>query len=138
MGNATSLELARISWGWPELGVEIGEKTLPQEVRFDALNGVSYTKGCYTGQETVARLHFRGHSNRQLHGLMWEDSPNREASSIQQADKVVGRVTSIAWMPPLGQYIGLGFIHRKADLDAPFVAADAPAVIVDLPHGMDA
>jgi hypothetical protein len=41
-------------------------------------------------------------------------------------------------MPPLGQYIGLGFIHRKADLDAPFVAADAPAVIVDLPHGMDA
>lgn len=138
VGNATSLELARISWGWPELGVEIGDKTLPQEVRFDELNGVSYTKGCYTGQETVARLHFRGRSTRELHGLMWEDPPNRDSSAIQQADKVVGRVTSIAWMPPLGQYIGLGLIHRKADLDEVVVAADQPAVVVDLPHGMDA
>src|SRR5204863_149594 len=59
------LELARILAGWPRLGAEVDDKTIPQEVRFDEIGGVSYTKGCYTGQETVARLHFRGHANRQ-------------------------------------------------------------------------
>ena len=50
-----ALELARVLAGWPRLGAEIDEKSLPQEVRYDELDGVSYTKGCYTGQETVAR-----------------------------------------------------------------------------------
>src|SRR5207253_1404740 len=58
------LELARILAGWPRLGAEVDEKTIPQEVRFDEIGGVSYTKGCYTGQETVARLHFRGRAGR--------------------------------------------------------------------------
>ena len=62
---------ARILAGWPALGAEIDERTLPQEVRYDEIGGVSYTKGCYTGQETVARLHFRGHTNRELRGLWW-------------------------------------------------------------------
>ena len=62
------------SRGWPALGVEIDERTLPQEVRYDEIGGVSYTKGCYTGQETVARLHFRGHTNRELRGLRWTDA----------------------------------------------------------------
>src|SRR6266480_7449880 len=62
--DATSqaLELARILAGWPRLSSEVDEKTIPQEVRFDEIGGVSYTKGCYTGQETVSRLHFRGHA----------------------------------------------------------------------------
>ena len=63
-GEPDDLEAARILAGWPRLGAEIQEKTLPQEVRYDDLQGVSYTKGCYVGQETVARLHFRGHTNR--------------------------------------------------------------------------
>src|SRR6266699_3801774 len=59
-GPAT-LELSRILAGWPRLGAEVDDRTIPQEARLDQIGGVSYTKGCYTGQETVARLHFRGH-----------------------------------------------------------------------------
>ena len=68
-GTSEDREAARILAGWPRLGAEIEERTLPQEVRYDEIGGVSYTKGCYTGQETVARLHFRGHTNRELRGL---------------------------------------------------------------------
>src|SRR5207247_10367666 len=50
-----ALELSRILAGWPRLGAEVDERTIPQEARFDEIGGVSYTKGCYTGQETVAR-----------------------------------------------------------------------------------
>ena len=67
--GAALLEERRILAGYPRLGAEIDEHTLPQEVRLDELGGVSYTKGCYVGQETVARVHFRGHANRRLRGL---------------------------------------------------------------------
>ena len=63
------------------LGHEIVEKTLVQEVRYDEIGGVSYTKGCYTGQETVARLHFRGHTNRELRGLRWMSAPAAETTA---------------------------------------------------------
>src|SRR5213593_2443161 len=69
-GPAT-LELSRILAGWPRLGAEVDDRTIPQEARLDQIGGVSYTKGCYTGQETVARLHFRGHVNRQIRGLLF-------------------------------------------------------------------
>ena len=76
---------ARILAGWPALGVEIDEKTLPQEVRYDEIGGVSYTKGCYTGQETVARLHFRGHTNRELRGLAWREPGAPEGRTVARA-----------------------------------------------------
>ncbi len=69
-GDEASLAMARVLKGWPALGAEIDEKTLPQEVRYDELGAVSYSKGCYTGQETVARVHFRGHPNRSLRGAI--------------------------------------------------------------------
>src|SRR5256884_1186795 len=65
-GPAT-LELSRILAGWPRLGAEVDDRTIPQEARLDQIGGVSYTKGCYTGQETVARLHFRGHVRSEEH-----------------------------------------------------------------------
>ena len=128
-----ALELARILAGWPRLGAEIDERTLPQEVRFDEIDGVSYTKGCYTGQETVARLHFRGHANRELRGLVWDQSPNVSDSAIVQNEKRVGRVTSIAWLGPFEQHVGLGIVHRNVDRERAVSAAGAPAGIVDLP-----
>jgi len=137
VGTPNALELARIIWGWPKLGAEIDDKTLPQEVRFDDFNGVSYTKGCYTGQETVARLHFRGHPNRQLRGLLWDDDPNLSNGVVLQDGKVVGRVTSAAWLAPLEQYVGLAVIHRKANLDRPLMAADAAAAATSLPFDFD-
>src|SRR2546427_8938392 len=74
-GQPAALELGRSLAGWPRLASEVDEKTIPQELRFDEIGGVSYTKGCYTGQETVSRLHFRGHANRHLRGLLFETDP---------------------------------------------------------------
>ena len=85
---------ARLLSGWPALGVEIDERTLPQEVRYDEIGGVSYTKGCYTGQETVARLHFRGHTNRELRGLRWTRPSRSTAARSVHGEKDVGSVRS--------------------------------------------
>ncbi len=135
--NGAALELARIISGWPRLGAEIDGKTLPHEVRYDELNGVSYTKGCYTGQETVARLHFRGHANRELHALVWEGEPDPSDDAIFQAEKRVGRVTSLAWLAPIERYVGLGIIHRKADPSEPLIAGGTPAGVTALPLRFD-
>ncbi len=140
--SPAALELARILAGWPRLASEVDEKTIPQEVRFDEIGGVSYTKGCYTGQETVSRLHFRGHANRQLRGLQFEaDHPAAPApgwSAVTHEEHDVGRVTSIAWLPDgggsvLGRWIGLAIVRREVPLGATVRAAGREARVVGLP-----
>ena len=140
--RAEALELARMLSGWPRLASEVDEKTIPQEVRFDEIGGVSYTKGCYTGQETVSRLHFRGHPNRQLRGLLFEtDPPAAPAtgwSAVTHEEREVGRVTSIAWLPDgggsvLGRWIGLAIVRREVPVGATVRAAGREARLVDLP-----
>ena len=64
----------RVIAGRPEWGVDMDESTLAQEANMDALHAISYKKGCYTGQETVARVHFRGHVNRTLRGVAYVDN----------------------------------------------------------------
>jgi len=136
------LELARILAGWPRLGAEVDEKTIPQEVRFDELGGVSYTKGCYTGQETVARLHFRGHANRQLRGLLFDPEPPAAPAqgwtAVMHLDREVGRVTSLAFVPEsgvsgAGRWLGLAVIRREVAAGAMVRAAGRDARVVDLP-----
>jgi len=137
-----ALELARILAGWPRLSSEVDEKTIPQEVRFDEIGGVSYTKGCYTGQETVSRLHFRGHANRQLRGLLFEaDPPAAPAtgwSAVEYEEHEVGRVSSIAWLPDgggsvLGRWVGLAIVRREVPAGASVRAAGREARVVALP-----
>jgi len=130
---AEALALPRILAGWPDLGAEIGEKTLPQEVRFDDLDGVSYTKGCYTGQETVARVHFRGHPNRGLAGLVWRDAPDPDDAAIVVDGKRQGDVTSAAWSHLWKLWIGIGMVRRAVKTGAEVVAAGAAARVVTLP-----
>ena len=137
-GSAHTLELARILRGWPRLGAEIDDRTLPQEVRFDELGGVSYTKGCYVGQETVARLHFRGHVNRLLRGLVWDEAPDAAQPGVSQDDKARGRVTSLAWVHGLERWVGLGILRREVDLDRPVLACGQSALVTTLPFPMDA
>src|SRR5438093_3067025 len=136
------LELSRILAGWPRLGAEVDEKTIPQEARFDDIGGVSYTKGCYTGQETVARLHFRGHANRHLRGLAFETDPPAAPASgwsaVTYEEHDVGRVTSIAWLPDgggsvLGRWIGLAIVRREVPPGATVRAAGREARVVELP-----
>jgi tRNA-modifying protein YgfZ len=137
-----ALELARILAGWPRLASEVDEKTIPQEVRFDEIGGVSYTKGCYTGQETVSRLHFRGHANRNLRGLLFESDPPATPASgwsaVTHEERDVGRVTSIAWLPDgggsvLGRWIGLAVVRREVPPGAIVRAAGREARVVELP-----
>lgn len=132
-----SLDVARVLAGWPRLGAEIDHKTLPQEVRYDEVDGVSYSKGCYTGQETVARLHFRGHANRYLTGLRWhDDSPDVAQPAILRDLKQVGRVTSVVWIPSAAVFVGLGIIRREIGEAQVVDAAGAPAETVELPHAI--
>jgi len=137
-----ALELARILAGWPRLASEVDEKTIPQEVRFDEIGGVSYTKGCYTGQETVSRLHFRGHANRHLRGLLFETDPPAAPASgwsaVTHEERDVGRVTSIAWLPDgggsvLGRWIGLAIVRREVPPGTTVRAAGREARLVELP-----
>jgi folate-binding protein YgfZ len=142
--SGAALELARILAGWPRLASEIDEKTIPQEARYDEIGGVSYTKGCYTGQATVSRLHFRGHPNRHLRGLLFEtDRPGPPAtgwSAVTHDERDVGRVTSIAWLPEGagsvpggGRWIGLAMVRREVPLGAVVRAAGREARIAGLP-----
>lgn len=137
-----ALELARILAGWPRLASEVDEKTIPQEIGYDELGGVSYTKGCYTGQETVSRLHFRGHTNRQLRGLLFElDTPVPPAegwSAVTADERDVGRVTSIAWVAGADRWIGLAVIRREVETGAVVRAAGREARVVTLPFDIPA
>src|SRR5512147_2032039 len=106
-GEECDLHALRLLCGWPALGVEIEERTLVQEVRYDEIGGVSYTKGCYTGQETVARLHFRGHTNRELKGLVLEEGNLPSGDIVTDADgKEVGTPSSLLVLP--GRTVALG------------------------------
>jgi len=107
--GADELEPLRIEAGTPVWGKELDEIVLPAEAGLDETH-ISFTKGCYPGQEPVARLHFRGHPNRLLRRLQVESaSPGDE---IVFGDKTVGRVTSA--VPGKA----LGYVRREVPEDA--------------------
>ena len=110
-------ETARVEAGRPEWGIDIDENTIPQEANFDELNAISYTKGCYTGQETVARVHFRGRVNRHLRHLRFEGDtlPPMGAVLTDDAGKPVGEVRSPVRSPRLGA-IAIGMVRREVVL----------------------
>jgi folate-binding protein YgfZ len=130
--SSEELEASRILAGWPALGAEIDEKTLPQEVRYDEVLGVSYSKGCYVGQETVARLHFRGHANRELRGLVWEGNSPPAGDEITRDGKPVGRVRSLLGLPD--RWLGLAPIRREVALADSVEGGGREARVVPLPH----
>ena len=134
-GEEQDLHALRILAGWPALGIEIDERTLPQEVRYDEIGGVSYTKGCYTGQETVARLHFRGHTNRELRGVLWDDAGVPEARSVVMGGREVGTVRSTLTLEDLT--LGLALMRREVNPGEDVMAAGRPAVVVRLPFGAE-
>lgn len=130
-GGTAEIEARRILAGWPALGREIDQKTLPQEVRYDEIGGVSYTKGCYTGQETVARLHFRGHPNRELRGLIWEEPTPLLDRIILAHGKEVGTVRSTLLLP--NRRFGLAPIRREVSTGDTVIAGGHAATVVSLP-----
>jgi len=115
-GDGELWTILRIEAVRPEWGVDMDETTLPQEALLDALGAISFTKGCYIGQEVVARIHFRGHVNKLLRKLRFVTSalPHRGATVVDDAGAVVGDVRSTAVSPKCGG-IALGMIRREVE-----------------------
>ncbi|HJQ19731.1 MAG TPA: hypothetical protein VJ867_05220 [Gemmatimonadaceae bacterium] len=116
-------EVARVEAGRPEWGVDMDDSTLAQEANLEELGAVSYTKGCYTGQEVVARVHFRGHVNRSLRGLRGSGTttPPTKATLFDLEGKIVGDVRSAVTSPRLGA-IALGMVRREIENGTPLWA----------------
>ena len=124
-------EIIRIESGRPRFGLEIDETTMPQEAGIHE-RAVSYSKGCYIGQETVARLYWKGKPNRHLRGLRFGQLPQRGAP-LTLAGREVGAVASVAHSPRLGA-IGLALLRREAEPGATLdVSGGGSASVTDLP-----
>jgi folate-binding protein YgfZ len=114
--DAVDLELMRIRAGTPAPGREIDDRVLPAEAGLTE-RAVSFTKGCYPGQEPVARLHYRGHANRSLRVLALDGEPPVYDAPLQLDGKEVGRVTS-AVADPDGGVLALAYVRREVPPDA--------------------
>jgi folate-binding protein YgfZ len=125
-----AVECLRIEAGRPRLGYDMDSETIPQEAGINE-RAVSFTKGCYVGQETVSRLHYRGKPNRHLRGLRLSE-PAERGTDIVLGERVVGRVASTCVSPRLGP-IALALVRREAQPGETVNVAGAPAEVVELP-----
>jgi len=105
-------ETLRIEAGLPLYGIDMDETTIVPEVGIDEL--ISYTKGCYIGQEIIARIHFRGHVAKKLRGVIASEESDdfKAGSELRSKDgKNAGRITSVTISPKLRKAIGLAYIR---------------------------
>ena len=110
--GAEAAEILRVEAGIARYGQDVDETVILPETRLDTL--VSYTKGCYIGQETVARVKYRGHINRGLSGFVLEgDDVPSAGTPVLAGDKEIGRVTSAVRSLALGKPIALGYVRRE-------------------------
>jgi tRNA-modifying protein YgfZ len=123
-------ECVRIESGRPRLGFDMDSETMPQEAGINE-RAVDFEKGCYVGQETVARLHWRGKPNRHLRGLLLSE-PVERGTDIALGEKVVGRVGSTCVSPRLGP-IALALVRREATPGDTVRVGAVEAELVELP-----
>lgn len=125
-------EVVRVERGRPRYGAELDDSTIPQEAGLNE-RAVSFTKGCYVGQETVARLYYKGKPNRHLRGLRLS-APAEPGAELRLGEKVVGRLGSAVVSPRLGP-IGLAIVRREAEPGATLTVGDGAvtAEVVELP-----
>ena len=127
-------EIIRIESGTPKYGVDMDETTIVPELGLEGL--ISYNKGCYIGQEIIARIHFRGHVAKKLTGLVMSE-PGAVATGLlpgaelTTADgKNAGRITSVAYSPKLDKTIALAFVRYDYLAEGTELTADGKAVTV--------
>jgi len=125
-------EIVRVERGRPRYGVDLDEGVIPEEAGLNE-RAVSFTKGCYVGQETVARLHYRGKPNRHLRGLRLS-APAAPGDALRLGEKEVGRLGSVAVSPVHGP-IALALVRREASPGDTLTIGDgaATAEVVALP-----
>ncbi len=130
--SAETAECVRIESGRPRFGVEIDETTIPQEAGLNE-RAVSFTKGCYVGQETVARLHWKGKPNRHLRGLRLS-APASAGEQLRLGERVVGHVGGVATSPEHGP-IALALVRREAEPGARVAVGEhgVEAEVLELP-----
>lgn len=115
VGSAAELEVLRIEAGIPRLGIDVDQSTIPQEA-FLEVDAVSFTKGCFIGQELVCRIDSRGHVNRFLRRLAVPgDGVPPVGSEVLVGDKVVGQVTSAAAVPGEARAVALAMVRREVE-----------------------
>ena len=142
--SADAYETARIEAGVPRFGADITPENFPGESKNSLKRAISFEKGCYPGQETVARMHYRGSPNKRLYRFELEqgstEPPEAGDEILQGERKLVGRVSSVdvvGWLssvaplPVDGKIYTLGYLARKADLEAPMNAQDARVLSVE-------
>jgi folate-binding protein YgfZ len=132
-----AVEARRVERGRPRYGIDLDDSTIPQEAGLNE-RAVSFTKGCYVGQETVARLHYKGKPNRQLRGLALS-APVPPGTELRLGERAVGRLGSVAVSPRLGP-IGLALLRREATTGDVLEVGDdgASAEVRELPFGSPA
>ncbi|HEV8599510.1 MAG TPA: hypothetical protein VGQ69_09135 [Gemmatimonadales bacterium] len=130
-GTEAALAATRVLAGWPTLGREIDERTLPQEVRYDELGAVSYVKGCYTGQETVARVHFRGHVNRTLRGIRLPGAEPLEDRTLRTEEREVGTIRTALLLED--HTLALALVRREVENGVTLLVGQREATVVGLP-----
>jgi folate-binding protein YgfZ len=127
-------EILRIEAGRPRFGAEMGTETMPAEAGI-VEQAISFTKGCYIGQETVARLHYKGKPNRHLRGLRLS-APAQPGAALRLGEKEVGTLGSAAVSPAFGA-VGLAILRREAEPGATVAVGEdgVTAEVVALPFG---
>jgi folate-binding protein YgfZ len=123
-------EVVRVERGRPRWGHELDDTVIPQEAGLNE-RAVSFTKGCYVGQETVARLHYRGKPNRHLRGLRLAE-PVAPGTPLMLGERKVGIVGSAVVSPAHGP-IALAIVRREAEPGAALDAGGVAAEVVELP-----
>jgi tRNA-modifying protein YgfZ len=110
--SEAAAEIVRVEHGRPRYGVDLDDTVIPQEAGLNE-RAVSFTKGCYVGQETVARLYYRGKPNRRLRGLRLS-APLASGEELHMGDRIVGRLGSTVVSPELGP-LALALVRREAE-----------------------
>jgi folate-binding protein YgfZ len=110
-GTTDALEILRVEAGIPRWGAELTDTVIPLEANLGGV-AVSFTTGCYPGQEIIARIHSRGKPARSLAGLRFPDGPPPAGTDLVQDGKTVGKVTSAVVSPRLGG-LALGYLRKE-------------------------
>jgi folate-binding protein YgfZ len=134
-GDEAAAQFLRVQAGDPLYGVDLDDSVIPQEANLNH-RLVSFTKGCYVGQETVARLFYRGSPNRALRGLLLDDAPET-GTPLTLNGKEVGRLGSVV-APEADAVTGLAIVRLEAQPGTLLDAGGIEAEVVELPfHVLD-
>ena len=128
------LEALRLEAGVPWFGADFGQHHIPHEAALDQTH-ISYTKGCYTGQEIVERVRSRGHVNRRRTAFLFSGTePPVPGAKLTVAGAEAGHVTSAAFSPLAGRPIGMGYLRREHSQPGTRLrCGSAEAEVIELP-----